>query len=48
LPEDREHEGWKGENIFIRPGLSLKSDLLKDPKNFSGGYQVKLNLAKLF
>ena len=46
LPEDREHEGWKGENILYGLGFT-ESDLQKDPKNFSGGYQVKLNLAKL-
>jgi ATP-binding cassette subfamily F protein 3 len=46
LPEEREHEGWKGENILYGLGFT-ESDLQKDPKNFSGGYQVKLNLAKL-
>lgn len=46
LPEDREHEGWKGENILFGLGFTYE-DLEKDPKNFSGGYQVKLNLAKL-
>ena len=46
LPEDREHEGWKGENILYGLGFTYE-DLAKDPKNFSGGYQVKLNLAKL-
>ena len=46
LPEDREHEGWKGENILYGLGFTYE-DLEKDPKKFSGGYQVKLNLAKL-
>ena len=46
LPEDRDHEGWKGENILYGLGFTPE-DLEKDPKNFSGGYQVKLNLAKL-
>ena len=46
LPDDREHEGWKGENILYGLGFT-QEDLEKDPKNFSGGYQVKLNLAKL-
>jgi len=46
LPEDREHEGWKGENILYGLGFAY-DDLYKDPKKFSGGYQVKLNLAKL-
>ena len=46
LPEGREHEGWKGENILYGLGFTY-DDLYKDPKKFSGGYQVKLNLAKL-
>ncbi len=46
LSEEREHEGWKGENILYGLGFTY-DDLYKDPKNFSGGYQVKLNLAKL-
>jgi ATP-binding cassette subfamily F protein 3 len=46
LPEDRDHEGWKGENILYGLGFTYE-DLEKDPKKFSGGYQVKLNLAKL-
>lgn len=46
LPDDREHESWKGENILFGLGFS-QEDLQKDPKKFSGGYQVKLNLAKL-
>ncbi len=46
LPDDREHESWKGENILYGLGFTPE-DLQKDPKNFSGGYQVKLNLAKL-
>ncbi len=46
LPPEREHEGWKGENILYGLGF-VYEDLEKDPKNFSGGYQVKLNLAKL-
>jgi ATP-binding cassette subfamily F protein 3 len=46
LPEDREHESWKGENILYGLGFTPE-DLQKDPKKFSGGYQVKLNLAKL-
>lgn len=46
LPEDREHESWKGQDILYGLGFT-EEDMLKDPKNFSGGYQVKLNLAKL-
>jgi ATP-binding cassette subfamily F protein 3 len=46
LPEDREYEGWKGEIILEGLGFS-QSDLQKNPDDFSGGYQVKINLAKL-
>jgi len=46
LPEDRKHELWKGENILYGLGFSYE-DFSKDPQQFSGGYQVKLNLAKL-
>ena len=46
LPFEREHEAWKGEDILYGLGF-VYEDLEKDPKNFSGGYQVKLNLAKL-
>lgn len=46
LPEDREYEGWKGEEILMGLGFSYE-DTLKHPSEFSGGYQVKINLAKL-
>ena len=46
LPEEREYEGWKGEEILMGLGFS-EEDLMKDPSEFSGGYQVKINLAKL-
>ncbi|MFT7099033.1 MAG: ATP-binding cassette subfamily F protein 3 [Rickettsiales bacterium] len=46
LPEDREYEGWKGEEILRGLGFS-EEDMQKDPHEFSGGYQVKINLAKL-
>ena len=46
LPEEREYEGWKGEQILMGLGFSAE-DILKSPNDFSGGYQVKINLAKL-
>jgi len=46
LPEDREYEGWKGEEILMGLGFSYE-EMQKDPKLFSGGFQVKINLAKL-
>lgn len=43
-PEDyREHEAPK---ILFGLGFS-ETDLEKDPKSFSGGYQIRINLAKL-
>ncbi|MEE3002881.1 MAG: ABC-F family ATP-binding cassette domain-containing protein [Pseudomonadota bacterium] len=46
LPEEREYEGWKGEEILMGLGFSIE-DMLCDPNDFSGGYQVKINLAKV-
>ena len=46
LPEEREYEVWKGEKILHGLGFS-DEEVLQDPKQFSGGYQVKINLAKL-
>ena len=46
LPVEREYEAWKGEKILHGLGFS-DDEILQDPQNFSGGYQVKINLAKL-
>ncbi len=46
LPVDREYEGWKGEIILEGLGFSPE-EIMKHPSEFSGGYQVKINLAKL-
>lgn len=46
LPADREYEGWKGEEILMGLGFSYE-EIQKSPQEFSGGYQVKINLAKL-
>lgn len=46
LPDDREYEGWKGEEILMGLGFSPEQ-MLQNPAEFSGGYQVKINLAKL-
>ena len=46
LTGDREYEGWKGESILTGLGFTYE-EMMKDPKEFSGGYQVKINLAKL-
>ncbi len=46
LPEDREHEGWKGEKIMLGLGFT-EEQMYQDPMQFSGGYQIKVNLAKI-
>jgi len=46
LPEERIYETWKGEKILNGLGFS-DEEMLQDPNLFSGGYQVKVNLAKL-
>jgi len=46
LPEERIYETWKGEKILNGLGFSDEK-MLQDPNLFSGGYQVKVNLAKL-
>ena len=46
LTEDRQYEGWKGEAILMGLGFTLEN-MLEDPNNFSGGEQVKIQLAKL-
>ncbi len=46
LPEDRIHESWKGEKILFGLGFTAE-EILCNPKIFSGGNQVKINLAKL-
>jgi ATP-binding cassette subfamily F protein 3 len=45
LPEPEEDHHWKAEKILA--GLGFKqTDFQRHPKEFSGGYQVRLNLAK--
>ena len=46
LEGDREYEIWKGESILTGLGFTY-DEIYKNPKDFSGGYQVKINLAKL-
>ena len=46
LPEERQYEAWKGEIILAGLGFS-EADIQKSPHDFSGGFQVKINLAKL-
>ena len=46
LPEHRIYEEWKGDMILSGLGFS-DADKLMDPMSFSGGIQIKINLAKL-
>jgi ATP-binding cassette, subfamily F, member 3 len=46
LSEDNKYETWKAEKILSGLGFS-EEDLEKDPSVFSGGYQLRLNLAKV-
>ncbi len=44
--EDIDTSKYKAEKILIGLGFSM-DDMYKDPYSFSGGYQVRLNLAKV-
>ena len=46
LPEDRYWEEWKAEKMLHALGFS-DEDMIEDPKTFSGGWQIKMQLAKL-
>ena len=45
LEHEKDHS-WKAEKILAGLGFS-QDDLIKDPMAFSGGFQVRLNLAKV-
>lgn len=47
LSEEEKFDDYKVEKILFGLGFS-ESDLTKNPNDFSGGYQIRLNLAKLF
>ncbi|MGB6328802.1 MAG: ABC-F family ATP-binding cassette domain-containing protein [Halarcobacter sp.] len=46
LSEDDKYDIYKAEKILFGLGFTL-DDLEKDPKSFSGGFQIRINLAKL-
>ncbi|HNX24393.1 MAG TPA: ABC-F family ATP-binding cassette domain-containing protein [Spirochaetota bacterium] len=46
LPLGEEYETWKVEKILSGLGFS-EEDMERDPAEFSGGYQIRMNLAKL-
>ena len=46
LPEHEKDETWKAEKILSGLGFT-ETDMKRKPSEFSGGYQVRLNLARL-
>ncbi|MEI6128132.1 MAG: ATP-binding cassette domain-containing protein, partial [Pseudomonadota bacterium] len=46
LPEAQKHDHWKVEKVLAGLGFS-EQDLQRHPLEFSGGFQVRLNLAKV-
>jgi len=46
LPEGEEMNSWKAEKILSGLGF-MEEDFAKDPSNFSGGFQLRINLAKV-
>lgn len=46
LPEGEEYETWQVEKILSGLGFSER-DMERNPDEFSGGYQIRMNLAKL-
>jgi len=46
LSEDDKYDIYKAEKILFGLGFA-EEDLEKDPKSFSGGFQIRINLAKL-
>ncbi|MCX8043972.1 MAG: ATP-binding cassette domain-containing protein [Desulfobacterota bacterium] len=46
LRHEEAHQRWKVERILAGLGFS-REDMLRDPWSFSGGFQVRLNLAKV-
>ncbi|BFU78979.1 ABC-F family ATP-binding cassette domain-containing protein [Arcobacter sp. 15-2] len=46
LSEENKYDVYKAEKMLFGLGFS-EADLNKDPKSFSGGFQIRINLAKL-
>jgi ATP-binding cassette subfamily F protein 3 len=46
LPEDHRDDRWKAEKVLSGLGFSM-NDMVRNPHEFSGGFQVRLNLAKV-
>ena len=46
LPPGQEHDHWRAEKILMGLGFQ-EADMVRPPAEFSGGFQVRLNLAKV-
>lgn len=46
LSEDDQYETWRVEKVLSGLGFSAE-DMYRSPDDFSGGYQIRMNLAKL-
>ncbi|GAX59823.1 ATPase components of ABC transporters [Candidatus Scalindua japonica] len=46
LPDDRKDDDWRVKSVLSGLGFS-ENDFDRDPAEFSGGYQIRLNLAKV-
>ncbi|MBL8028145.1 MAG: ABC-F family ATP-binding cassette domain-containing protein [Fibrobacteres bacterium] len=46
LPDERRHEDWEAKKILAGLGFA-EDDFEKSPALFSGGYQIRINLAKV-
>lgn len=46
LPEEHRDDKWKAEKILSGLGYTAE-EMMMDPRKFSGGFQVRLNLAKV-
>ena len=46
LPEENIHDEWRVEKILSGLGF-IDADFGRDPHEFSGGYQIRINLAKV-
>jgi ATP-binding cassette subfamily F protein 3 len=46
LPDDQKEDDWRVKSVLSGLGFS-EEDFNRDPEEFSGGYQIRLNLAKV-
>ncbi|MFH1094323.1 MAG: ABC-F family ATP-binding cassette domain-containing protein [Candidatus Omnitrophota bacterium] len=46
MPESEQEDSWKAEKVLHGLGFSV-SDMHRSPEEFSGGFQVRINLAKI-